>query len=271
MKFTILWSGWATPTPRIWCQCENCSAARINPKLKRNHSSLFIEESKILIDCPEDIGDSLYKNNITSIEHLFLTHWHPDHTFWLRIILESTFDFYLHEVIKPITLHLPRGVHEDLKKYYPTIAYLIDTNKLAKVEYIEHWESVQIDDIRVTAVWFSGEESHTYSFLFETNKKKCMYAPCDTFGLMPEVIEIYFKNLDVLIHECGIHSQEVKTEVSFSDLIERLRFCKPQKTILTHIEEIEVKRWWLPYFQELINTYSDVSFEYAHDGLCIII
>ncbi len=70
-----------------------------------------------------------------------------------------------------------------------------------------------------------------------------MYAPCDTFGLIPEVIEAYFRNLDVLIHECGIHSQEVKTEVFFPDLIERLRFCKPRRTILTHIEEIEMKRW----------------------------
>jgi ribonuclease BN (tRNA processing enzyme) len=96
---------------------------------KRNHSSLFIEDAKILVDCPEDIGDSLYRSGVKEVEHLFITHWHPDHTFWLRILLESTFDFYKRETVGSLILHLPKSVHEDLKKHYPTISYLIDTKK----------------------------------------------------------------------------------------------------------------------------------------------
>lgn len=269
MKLIILWSGGAIPTPRLNCDCENCNAARLDPKFKRNNTSLFIDDGKILIDCPEDIGDSLYRNNIQNIEHLFITHWHPDHTFGLRIVLESVYDFYLHETKAPITLHLPRTVHEDIKKYYPAISYLIDVRKMANIEYIEHGNSIKINNTIVTAVWFSWVESNTFGYIFESENKKCLYAPCDTMQVVPEVVEWYFKNLDILVHECGILSSEVKTEISFDELINRIRFCNPKKTIITHIEEIEVKRWWKSYFHELHWKYPDVNFEYASDGLSI--
>lgn len=269
MKLTILWSGGAIPTPRLNCDCENCNAARLDPKLKRNNTSLFIKEGKILIDCPEDIGDSLYRNNIQNIEHLFITHWHPDHTFWLRVVLESVYDFYLHETKKPITLHLPRLVYEDIKKYYPSISYLVDVRKMATIKYIEHGQNIVIDDINITAVGFSGELSHTFGYLFWSDGKKCLYAPCDTVQVTSEIVDGYFQNLDVLVHECGILSPEVKTELSFDEFIGRVRSSNPKKTIVTHIEEIEVKRWWKQYFGELYGKYPDVNFEYANDGLVI--
>lgn len=269
MKLTILWSGWAIPTPRLNCNCENCNAARLDPKLKRNNTSLFIEDGNVLIDCPEDIGDSLYRNNIQNIEHLFITHWHPDHTFGLRVVLESVYDFYLHETKRPITLHLPKIVYEDIKKYYPSIDYLVDVRKMANIEYIEHGQNISIDGINITAVGFSGEWSHTFGYLFESDGKKCLYAPCDTIQIEPEIVTWYFWDLDVLIHECGILSPEVKTEISFDEFMERVRSCSPKKTIVTHIEEVEVKRWWTSYFQELHEKFTDVNFEYASDGLII--
>lgn len=271
MKLTILWSGWAIPTPRLNCECENCNTARLDPKLKRNNTSIFVEDGKILVDCPEDIGDSLYRNNISNVEHLFITHWHPDHTFWLRIILESMYDFYLKKTKKPIVLHLSRVIHEDIKKYYPSISYLVDTKGMASIQYIEHGESISINNINITAVWFSGEWSHTFGYIFKSNEKSCLYAPCDTIQVKSEIVEEFFQNLDILIHECGILSSEVKTELSFDGLINRIRSCKPKRTILTHIEEVEVKRWWVVYFQDLLARYPDISFEYAHDGLLICV
>jgi phosphoribosyl 1,2-cyclic phosphate phosphodiesterase len=204
---------------------------------------LFIANGKILVDCPEDIGDSLYRNGIQNVEHLFITHWHPDHTSGLRVVLESVYDFYLHETKKPITLHLPRRVYEDIKKYYPSISYLVDVRKMAVIEYIEHGQSIAINDISITAVGFSGELSHTFGYLFESDGKKCLYTPCDTIEVTEDIVNEYFQNLDVLVHECGILSPEVKTELSFDSFMNRVRSCNPKKTIVTHIEEIEVKRW----------------------------
>ncbi len=240
--------------------------------LKRNHSSLFIEDAKILVDCPEDIGDSLYRSGVKEVEHLFITHWHPDHTFWLRILLESTFDFYKRETVGSLIIHLPKSVHEDLKKHYPTISYLIDTKKMATIEYIEHGESVNIQNITITAVWFNWPKSHTYGYLFASNEKKCMYAPCETIEFTPEILKDYFINLDVLIHECWILSEELKSEISFDTLMNRIRLYGPWRTVLTHIEEVEVKRWGgMKYYWELKKKNNDISFEYAYDGLSISI
>lgn len=47
--------------------------------------------------------------------------------------------------------------------------------------------------------------------------------------------------MDVLITECGIFSYEkVKSEISFPKLMENLKIYSPKRTILTHIEEIEL-------------------------------
>ena len=77
MKFKILGSGGAMPVPRPFCQCELCSLARKNKKYRRNSCSAFIEEIRTLIDCPEDIGNSLNTENIKQIDNMFITHWHP--------------------------------------------------------------------------------------------------------------------------------------------------------------------------------------------------
>ena len=78
------------PTPRPLCDCGVCERARKEgaPYI-RNSSSLYLEEINTVIDAPEDIGSSLNRENITGVENVFITHWHPDHTFGLRVILEA--------------------------------------------------------------------------------------------------------------------------------------------------------------------------------------
>ena len=87
MELKILGSGGAMPTPRAFCQCDVCKNARKGFKYyKRNSSSLYIKEAKTIIDAPEDITNSINRENIKrdEIKNIFITHWHPDHAFGLR-------------------------------------------------------------------------------------------------------------------------------------------------------------------------------------------
>ena len=120
------------------CQCETCKKARtIGAPYKRNSSSLFIKDINTVIDCGEDIASSLNRENIKKVENLLITHWHPDHTFGLRAIIEANFNFRTGKPNQVINLYIPKRVYIMLKEKYPSIDYFIYGQKTAKLHLIE--------------------------------------------------------------------------------------------------------------------------------------
>ena len=85
MKITITGSGGFRRTPRPGCHCDVCQEAR-EKGTQRLGSSLFIHDENILFDTPEEIAAELENASIQKIDHLFFTHWHPDHTMGARIL-----------------------------------------------------------------------------------------------------------------------------------------------------------------------------------------
>jgi len=49
--------------------------------------------------------------------------------------------------------------------------------------------------------------------------------------------------------------------------MQRVREIKPKKTLMTHIEEIEVNIWGEEHFQQMKKKYSDVNFDFVYDGM----
>ena len=264
MKLTILGSGGAIPIPRPFCQCEICTKARkFGAPYKRNSSSLFIQDINTLIDCGEDIGNSLNKNSVENIDNLFITHWHPDHTFGLRSVLESNFNFKTNKADRTTNVYIPKKVFETLKKKFPVIEYYFDVQKTGILHLVEDEDKIEIGNFFITVVGYKGKESETYAFLIEKDNKKVLYASCDTIGF-----DNYknYKNLDLLINECGLFS-DISSEISFNDLMNRINEIKPKKTILTHIEELEVNKWGEKHFDKMKEEYSNINFEFAYDGM----
>ena len=72
----------------------------------------------------------------------------------------------------------------------------------------------------------------------------------------------------MLINECGLFSN-ISSEISFDDLMKRIKEVNPKRTILTHIEEVEINIWGEEYLQKMKEEYSDVKFEFAYDGMVI--
>jgi phosphoribosyl 1,2-cyclic phosphate phosphodiesterase len=268
MKLVILGSGGGLPTPRSFCQCVLCKKARkCGEPYKRNSSSLFIEDDNVVIDCGEDIGDSLNRRNIKKVEHLFITHWHPDHTFGLRVILESNYDFIQRRAKKQINLYIPKNVFKSLKKNFSVIKYYINVQKTAVLHLLEDGDCVDFKNVKLTAVGYTYKKSNTYAYLIEQNNKRVLYAPCDTvsFKRYSE-----FENLDLLVNECGVFS-DADYEISFDDLLVILKKITPKKIIFTHIEEIDLNNFGWSHLDKTKRKYPDVNFEFAYDGMEILI
>ena len=265
MKFKILGSGGAMPIPRPLCQCKLCVLARKTSKYKRNSSSAFIQDINTLIDCPEDIGDSLNRENIKQVDNLFITHWHPDHTFGLRVLLEANYDFINKKPLKIINLYIAKKVYNVLREKYPAIDYYTDIIKVAKIIFIEDGDQIKLNNITIGIVGYNGKDSEWYAFLFTQKNKSILYSSCDTLHFLNYK---KFKNLDYWITECGVFSSDkVKTEISFEEMIKHIREINPKKTILVHLEEIELQTWGLEHLKKLKKIYKDVDFDFAYDGL----
>jgi phosphoribosyl 1,2-cyclic phosphate phosphodiesterase len=264
VRLTILGSGGATPTPRPFCQCPICEKAKKESEpYKRNSSSLFVDEAFVLIDCAEDIGDSLNRREIKRVDNLLITHWHPDHTFGLRPLLEACFNFLENKADKQIAVYMPKRVLEDLTQHYPSISYLADHLKVADIHRIEHEESVQIGKVQITAIGYESKDSRVFAYLLEQDGKKALYAPCDTLSFKQRIYD-----LDLLTNECGVFSYDkIKDEISFPALMERIRLLRPKRTVLTHIEEIELNAWGWDYLNRMKKQYSDINFDFAYDGM----
>jgi len=264
MKLTILGSGGATPTPRPFCGCPVCERARKEGEpYKRNSSSLLVNDIFALIDCGEDIGDSLNRRYIKRVDSLFITHWHPDHTFGLRPLLEAYFNFETNKPDKQVTVYIPTKVFEELKRHYPSISHFSDALKVAMIQHINHSQSVQLGNIKITAVGYKGENSNIFAYLLEESKKRVLYALCDTINFEQKIYD-----LDLLINECGLFSYEkLRGEISFPTLMERIRVLRPKRTVLTHIEEIEINTWGWQYLEKMKNEYKNINFEFAFDGM----
>jgi phosphoribosyl 1,2-cyclic phosphate phosphodiesterase len=264
MKLTIVGSGGAIPTPRPFCQCPTCEKARKEGEpYKRNSSSLFIDDIFTLIDCGEDIGDSLNRRDIKRVDNLLITHWHPDHTYGLRPLMEAHFNFFKDKPEKSVKVYLPKKVLEDLKKHFPSISHFIDGLRVATLGEIEHGKSVRFENLKVTAVGYKGKDSSIFAYLLEEKNKRVLYAPCDTIHFEQKIF-----NLDLLITECGLFSyKKIKSEISFPAMMKRIKRLKPKKTILTHIEEDEINAWGWNYLNKMKEQYADVDFDFAYDGM----
>lgn len=254
------------PVPRPFCQCKVCKKARLKGEpYKRNSSSLFINDIETVIDCGEDIADSLNSRGIKQVKNLFITHWHPDHAFGLRPILEANFNFRKNAPDKIIDLYIPKKTYEVLKEKFFAITYFVETQKTGRLHLIEDGDKIKFGDTTVIVAGYKGKNSDTYAYLIESKGKKVLYSSCDTLGF-----DNYknFTGLDMLIAECGLFSN-YPTEISFAECIKRIKETSPKKTIFTHFEEVELNVFGEKHFEKVKKEYKDVNFDFAYDGMKI--
>lgn len=280
MRFTIVGSGGCVCTPKPLCQCPVCREARTKGfPYSRCGCSLYLEDIGLLIDTPEDISIALNHADIKEVNAIAYSHCDPDHTLGMRVIEQlrlEWLDYY--DNIKPqnplkIMAHpqVMKDVNAISSKYGPFLAYYQYMNLIEEQEIEQCFEQ---NDIKISFVQVPKEKAVTV-FVFESNHKKLIYAPCDCIPFPDEAI-LY--DADVLILGNTFigntlkggryvpQNHPLRKELhSFEDAQNILRKINAKKLIITHIEET----WGKSYddYLKLEKGYPNIIF--AYDGLSV--
>lgn len=277
MKIKIIGSGGCVSTPKPCCRCSVCIEAREKGfPYARTGCSLFIEDSKVLIDTPEDINYALNHANIDQVNYVLYSHIDPDHTMGMRLFeqlrmewLNISIGIKCKDPVKVISL--PK-VLEDLKmqgtKYGSALKYYESCGLIT----LHKENSLTIDNVSIEIVPANAEESVAI-FIITDDDKKIIYAPCD---VKPFPENEKFQYADTLIIGNTIIGDRLKSgfvleqtnplrdELFVMDEIIALKEkYHIKKVIITHIEE----DWGKSYddYLKLQNEYDEVYF--AYDGM----
>jgi len=280
MKFIIVGSGGCVSIPRALCQCKVCIEARKKGfPYARCGCSLYLEDASLLIDTPEDINVALNNTTIKTIDNIIYSHWDPDHTLGMRIIEQLKLEWLDYfENKKPenkITVYGTEGIMNDIngiRNIHGSFMNYYEYMGLIKWQIVK--ENIRIGNVSVTFLSVPTEK-HVMVFVFESNGKKVVYAPCDCKNFPTDDI-IYNADLliigntfvgDVLKNNVEIYEEHLlrKELHSIEDVIGIKNKFKIKNMIVTHIEEDWGKGF--DEYKELEKKYENIKF--AYDGMII--
>jgi phosphoribosyl 1,2-cyclic phosphate phosphodiesterase len=280
MKFIIIGSGGCVCTPKPLCQCSVCSEARRKGyPYARCGCSLYLEDIGLLIDTPEDISTALNNANIKRIDTIAYSHCDPDHVLGMRVVEQLKLEWldYFDNIRpeNPLKILAHPEVMKDINaissKYGSFFAYY---QSMGLIEEHESETCFVQNDIKLSFVQVPKEKAVTV-FVFESNNKKLIYAPCDCLPFPDEPILF---DADVLIlgntfvgntlknGKYITQDHPLRKELhSFEDTQDICRKFRAKRLIITHIEE----DWGKSYedYLRIEKEYPNVTF--AYDGLVI--
>ena len=279
MKFVVTGSGGCVCIPKPLCQCPVCVEARVKGyPHARCGCSLYLEDISLLVDTPEDIAIALNNADIRAISTILYSHCDPDHTMGMRIVEQlrlEWLDFY--KGVKPqnpITVYAQPEVMKELNGYRTEFGSLMDyyEHMMNLIKRCEVEREVEIGGIKITFVPVPREEAVTV-FVFESNGKKLIYAPCDCFPFPDDKI-LYDANILILgntfIGDILKNGNEVGDEHplrkelhSFQGVLLIQKNFRAKKLVITHIEEDWDKS--LNDYKKMESEYDNVCF--AYDGM----
>lgn len=245
MLFSILGSGGYLRIPRPCCRCKLCKKARIKPTERRLGPSVYCHDSHLLIDTPEDIAEALNFSNISKVQNIIYSHWHPDHVAGWRIVeqIQGNINFRSCSgkqnkirLQNPINMWIPKDLSEKIKKNFPPILYMEEC-QFIKIHNISG--SIKLGNILITLIKINNIP--VYSYIVEKGGKRvliCMDHSKD-IPYLPN-----FENLDCLIMNMGYFEKDLsknhirRQDTSFEKNLEIINRLRPKKTILIHIEEL---------------------------------
>ena len=277
MKLTITGSGGFRRTPRPGCRCAVCQEAR-ERGYQRLGPSMFIHDENILFDAPEEIAAELESENIERIDHLFFTHWHPDHTMGARIMeimnTEWSEEMEWRMAARQKTqVYMPGPVHDEIMQRFGAFFDFWEHIGIAEVH--QAGDSISIGSIQVEPVLLRSIHrtmTHSTVYIISSGGKKILYAPCD---IIPFPEDERFHGCDLMILQAGWTGPELAErarngphhEISLEKIIEIARKYRPDGVLLTHIgEELKLIEADLRALEE---EYREFDLRFAHDGMTL--
>lgn len=278
MEFQILGSGGCVSLPKPLCRCRVCTEARKKGvPYSRFGCSLYFKDLNLIVDTPEDIAHSLNYANIEKVDTVLYSHMDPDHTLGMRVFEQLRLNWL--EVSKgieckdPIRVLAMQHVIDDLNqiksKYGPYMDYYENVRNLIVMKSVD--EFIELKGVKISFI----KVSLATIFIFESENKKLIYAPCD---VKPFPNNEKFYNADYLIIGNTIIGDTLKDgfKLEENNLLKQELFVMEEivsirkkynisKVIMTHLEE----DWGKSYddYLKLEKQYDNIQF--AYDGMCI--
>jgi phosphoribosyl 1,2-cyclic phosphate phosphodiesterase len=280
VRVIFLGTAGATITPRPACRCRVCSTAREKGlPYSRLGPSVFVEPLHALFDTPEEIAVQLNRAGIFDVDHVFYSHWHPDHTGGRRIFEQLNVNWQGMEgnmAKRTSHVYLPPQVFKDFesKSIMSQFQHFIDW-KLVTLHKLRERQSLKLDNFIVECIRM--RDPSVYAYLLTEGERRVLLALDDTYRWDPPA---NLSGVDLAVLEMGWFEKgpdgEVifpenhpirQAEASFEETLEKVRKLQARRAVLTHIDEVNRRTY--DDFKKLENEYKELNLTFAYDGLII--
>ena len=285
MEMTVLGSGGNSPTPMPTCDCRVCVEAREQgvPYARRGNS-MFVHDANLLVDTPELVWHSLNRAGIESVEYVFLSHFHADHTLGLRTlqalgIEDQPITDFVGEVP---TLLMSPVTHERVVEGNNLFEHL--TGQWSDIEILEDGDSRRLGGLELThrsAPIQAGGERAISALLLKDEHGTAFLSPDENRHLDIESLP----ELDLWVKETGYFPETpegdrtvteaaertaLAAEMTFEESLAQVRAVRPERTVFTEIEE-QYRRSYDDYRALARELSAEEGFDvtFAHDGMTL--
>ena len=285
MEMTVLGSGGNSPTPMPTCDCRVCVEAREQgvPYARRGNS-MFVHDANLLVDTPELVWHSLNRAGIESVEYVFLSHFHADHTLGLRTlqalgIEDQPITDFVGEVP---TLLMSPVTHERVVEGNNLFEHL--TGQWSDIEILEDGDSRRLGGLELThrsAPIQAGGERAISALLLKDEHGTAFLSPDENRHLDIESLP----ELDLWVKETGYFPETpegdrtvteaaertaLAAEMTFEESLAQVRAVRPERTVFTEIEE-QYRRSYDDYraLARELSAEEGLDVTFAHDGMTL--
>ncbi len=206
-----------------------------HPNRDRVQSGVLVETDGVplLFDVGSGILQRLNQlgQSLTTIEHIFISHFHVDHCSDLLTLYQS---MWLSGYDKVLHLYGPPPLRDWLRGLFDVAFPYLRSKLMLETTVLEEFHVINVGPVTISICPTLHGSMQSRAFKIEHEGHSVVYtsdtAPC------PEVIDLA-KGVDLLIHECnwldGDHPRGSHT--SPSELAVIAEKTQPKKIVLTHM------------------------------------
>jgi phosphoribosyl 1,2-cyclic phosphate phosphodiesterase len=278
MELTILGSGGCMTIPKPLCQCTICKEARVKGiPYARTGPALFLHDLQLLIDTPAEISTQLNRENIQRIEYVIFTHLDPDHVEGIRVLEQLALDFRTWKAYpeKRITIIAPHQLISELNKLQTVYGSIIDYyHDQGFIQVVDFDNQIELKGIKIMALPISRQHELSFVYVFESEDKKIVYAPCDIKPFPEACVAVH--DADLLIIQPGIIEGGLKynfvypenhisrtTLYTFEETLNLRNRIRAKQILFIHLEE-----YWNKSFDDyLLLSHKYPNIQFAWDGM----
>ena len=189
MKITLLGTGDAVGTPRIGCDCPQCTHAMATGTMRLRTSLLVENEDRhILIDSSPDLRQQLLLHGSPHIDAVIWTHGHYDHFIGFG-------EFYRVQNIPPVFAAPP------VLNYCADLFRFLTFDKVA----VRPYEPFDIFGITITPFLVKHPPAYTCGMLFETDESRAAFTSDTNIDIPQQSLDL-LHHLDLLLLDALVPS-----------------------------------------------------------------